>query len=166
MTGQMPEAKGIGCAGAAPGNEPLRRDDGTTLIELMIVIVLLGTMVATILGAVRVALRVSTLTGESAEVETFLVNIADIVANAAPACDYTATVEIELPDGWGATVDHTYLEIGGTAYDWLRGVGTHPACPTPTFDTGLVQKLAIQVTSSEHDVTRTLEVVKSELPAP
>jgi hypothetical protein len=81
------------------------------------------------------------------------------------ACDLSGPVEAAVErQGWPASsaqVEHMFLDATGA---WITDPGgTGTACPNGVFQTGLVQKVRITITSPERRVTRTLEVVKSDV---
>jgi prepilin-type N-terminal cleavage/methylation domain-containing protein len=151
--------------GRPRGRSARRRDGGFSLVEVVVTITLLGVVVAPILMAVTAGIRSSSLSLTAAEVETVLVNSVDRV-NRSPregvlACSLTGPVESAVEThGWprsSATVGHEYLDSSGV---WQSDV-SGSACPTGGFQNGLVQRFTITITSPEHNVSRTLQVVRS-----
>lgn len=123
----------------------------------------MGIVVAPILTAVAVSIRASSTSLTAAEVETLLINTIDRV-NRAPRSDDTACIltgpvnaAVET-HGWpgSATVGHEYLQAGVWTTD---PSGT--ACPGGFFNTTLVQRITVTITSPEHGVSRTLQVVRN-----
>jgi len=144
-----------------------KRDGGFSFVEIVITITLMGVVVAPILAAVAAGIRASSVSLIAAEVETVLINAVDRV-NRAPRtvgsafpCDLTAPVEavVELHD-WptsSATLGQEYLDPSSNV--WTSGAnGT--ACPVTGLTPGLVQRITITITSPEHDVSRSLQVVR------
>jgi type II secretory pathway pseudopilin PulG len=143
-----------------------RRDGGFSIVEIVITITLMGVVVVPILAAVVAGIRASSVSLAAAEVETVLVNAVDRV-NRAPRtvgqtfpCDLTAPVlaSVEV-HGWptsSTTVGHEYLDDDGVWQSDASGT----ACPGGVFKNGLVQRITVTVTSPEHDVSRSLQVVR------
>ena len=151
-------------AALEPHRLPRRRDGGFSIVEIVITITLMGVVVAPILTAVAVSIRASTVSVNAAEVETVLVNAVDRV-NRAPRtgdtkCDLTVLVRNAMvTHGWppsSATVGHEYLDLNGV---W-RSDASGTACPGGLLRPGLVQRITVKVTSPEHNVSRTLQVVR------
>ena len=144
------------------------RDNGFTFVEVVVTVVLMGVVLVPILASVRSTIRASAVSREAAQVETLLVNVVDRVnrAQRSPAlkCDLSspaiAAVETQGWDPGLATIEQWYLETDGT---WVQGSGASPACPTGGFRNGLVQKVTVSVSGPQHGVTRTIEVVKSDV---
>lgn len=151
--------------------EPDRRsrDRGVTLIEIIITIALIGIVVIPILSAVQVSIRSSSQARDAAELETLLVNTIDRI-NRANRGDYqcdlsgppTAAV---ITAGWPASqLVVTQEHLDTTTGDWVAG-----ACPVssitgnPTFQNGLVQRITLTLTHPDQQITRTLQVVKSDV---
>jgi hypothetical protein len=132
-----------------------------------VTITLMAVVVMPILEAVRSSVRASSVSVEAAEVETVLVNAVDRV-NRAPRendlkCVLTGPVVAAVEThGWpdsSATVGHEYLDSSGV---WQTDPGG-TACPAGVPQNGLVQRITITITSPEHSVTKSLQVVKSDV---
>ncbi len=146
-----------------------RRDGGFTFTETVVTVVLLGVVIVPILAAVRAAIRTSSVADAAAQVETVLVNAADRVQRApnvdTDACDFAAYAQAAaVSTGWDAStvsVRQQYLDAG----QWKEGPASGPACP----DTGnpadgrLAKRITITVSSPDDRVTRTIQVVKSDV---
>ena len=164
------------------GHWPYQRDPGVTFVEILITIVLMGTVVLGVLAATATLLRASKTSEDAARVETALVSAAERIERADRAtfdCDLSPLVVAAMRAEFGIdeTEARANLTIGQQWYqkehdEWI-GEGNslwHPngqACPVdaanqPEFQQGLVQKVVIEMTSPESGVTRTLEVVKSD----
>lgn len=143
-----------------------RRDAGSTFLEVLIAIVLLGTVVVGILAAMRAGVIASSTSREAAKVETALLNASDRVSRAPLKCvdgGYVPYVEAAIA-GWegagSATVTVKHLQ-----YDQEKGVFEEShwvagACPASGSQ---VQKVEITITGPDREVTRTIEVVKSKV---
>lgn len=140
--------------------------DGFSFVEIVVAVALMGLVIAPILAAVSGSIRSSSVARTAAEVETVLVNAVDRV-NRAPragfSCDLTSPVVAAVEThGWpasSATVGHEYLDAAGV---W-QSDPTGTACPGGVFHNGLVQRITVTITSPDNDVSRSLQVVKSEL---
>ena len=139
-----------------------QRDAGVTLIEIVISIVLLGTIVAAVLGAVQASIRSSSIAYTGAEVETVLLNASDRIARAPQRCEYEQYVDAAaLAEGWEVDATTVTVELlvanTGAASDWAP-----QTCPDDVepFD---VQRLTITATDPSGRLTRTLIVVKSDV---
>jgi len=140
-----------------------RRDGGMTFVETVVTVVLLGVVIVPILAAVRGAIRTSSVTEAAAQVETVLINAADKVQRAPnvgdDACDFSTYAEAAaIAQGWPAssvTVNHEHLDNLGT---WRSG-----ACPDGGDQANLAKRITITVSSPGHTVSRTIQVVKSDV---
>lgn len=148
---------------ATPG-----RDHGVTFIEILVAVVLIGTVVVGILAAMRTSIIVSANTREAAKVETALLNASDRVSRAPLKCaagGYDPFVEAAISTWAGsgsavATVMHLDYDADDGAFgpsSWVSG-----ACPTdPTAQR--VQKIEITITGPDGRVTRSIDVIKSKI---
>ena len=132
---------------------------GFATVEIVISIVLIGTLVASILTAVRVNVIASSVVQDAAGLETALLNAADRVDRATIRdCDYQNEVAGGAPDGFVITVVEEMLidnPTGNPATDWIPC-----AVPIQAFD---VERLTITATSENRQITRTMTVVKSDV---
>ncbi|WP_133867662.1 type IV pilus modification PilV family protein [Ilumatobacter fluminis] len=144
------------------------RDPGVTFIEILVAIVLIGTVIVGILAAMRTSIVVSANAQEAAKVETALLNASDRVSRAPLKCaaggyDPFVQAAIATWEGEGsavATVTHLSYDADGGAFapsSWIAG-----ACPTdPTAQR--VQRVEITITGPDGRVTRSIEVIKSKI---
>lgn len=136
-------------------------DRGFSFVEVVVTVVLLGVLVTAILTAVRASIRASSVSRTAAQVESVLLNAVDRV-NRAPRgdfpCDLSAPVVAAVEtQGWpaaNAVVAQEHLDAGS----WQAG-----ACPTDGFRQGLVQRISITITSADGEISRTIQVVKSDV---
>jgi prepilin-type N-terminal cleavage/methylation domain-containing protein len=142
---------------------------GFSLVEVVIAIALMGTVAVAALNAVTTSVRTSSTSRAAAEVETALVNAADRVNRAQKTCDYTIYAQAAVQtEGWpasAAVVTHEYYQPSGSpavAGQWLTGPVAAPACPGVLTDL-LVQKVTIRITNPEGNVSRSIQVVKSDV---
>lgn len=135
-----------------------RRDDGSTFIEIMVSIVLIGIVVIGILAAVRVNIKASSLIYDAADLETVLLNAADRIDRATIRdCHYENEVNAAAPDEtWTITVvEHQRLvadPTGDPDLDW-----ENCEFPLSAFD---VERVTVRVTSPNGEISRTMMVVK------
>lgn len=146
------------------------RDRGFSLVEVVITISLMGLITIPVMSAVMVSVRASATSRQAAQVETALVNAADRVNRAPVKCDYTVYAQAAVQtQGWApsaVSLTQSYYVPGATAAatgTWAQGPGTTPACAIATPTDGLVQKIRIVITSPDGQVTRSVEVVKSDV---
>ncbi|MEY2401028.1 MAG: hypothetical protein QOJ08_1139 [Ilumatobacteraceae bacterium] len=153
------------------------RDQGFSLVEIVMAIALMGTVVLAILNATFASVTASTSARESAEIQTVLQNAADRVNRADPGCDYSIFVQSAvLAKGWQASqasATYQYYEPG------IDALATHPgkwlpASPGPSRtdacgpkgDQGrpprLIQLVTIAITDTAGH-QRTMQVMKSDV---
>lgn len=141
-----------------------RPDSGSTLIEIIISVVLMGTVVAALVAAVLTMIGASSTVFEAARVETVLLNAADQIDRARQQCDYTEYVEAAATaQGWQPEqirVDGELLQsnTGDESIDW-----SVPDCSVTDVKAFDVQRLTITATDPSGSITRTLMVVKSSV---
>ena len=118
-------------------------DRGFSLVEIVIAIVLMGTVVVAVLNAVSTSVRASSVSRSAAQVETAVVNAADRVDRAPKRCDYTIYAQAAVQtEGWAAetaSVTHEYYVPGSDATvagTWQTGAPPVPPAvqgpPRPT----------------------------------
>jgi type II secretory pathway pseudopilin PulG len=145
-------------------------DAGFSIVEIVIAIVLMGTVVVAILNAVSTSINASSVSRSAAQVETAVVNAADRVNRAPKRCDYTIYAQAAVQtEGWDpdrAVVTHEYYVPGSDATvqgTWETGAAGSPGCPGPAPTDLLVQRVTISITSPDGKVRRNIEVVKSDV---
>jgi hypothetical protein len=121
---------------------------------------LVGIAIIPLMGASWVLVRSTAFNRSNTKVETVIANAADRVNRAAEGCDYTIYVEAAaLSQGWAqGQVSATYSYWDTNTGDWVAG-----ACPNGVRPDGLVQQVRITVTSPDGQVTRSMQVVKSDV---
>lgn len=144
-------------------------DRGFSVTEMVIAIVLMGTVMAALMTAVFTGIRASSTSRNAARVETAIVNAADRVNRAPKKCDYTIYAQAAVQtEGWpaeNAQVTHEYYIPGvdsSASGSWTPGPTSTPGCPAVATDL-LVQRVTITISSPERDVSRTIQVVKSDV---
>jgi predicted metal-dependent hydrolase len=141
-----------------------------SLVEVVISIVLMGTVVAAILNAVTTSIRMSSVSRDAAQVETVVVNAADRINRAPIRCDIDGYTEYAVAavrsQGWwtnegefaqAANVRHEFYDPTASP-PWREGV-----CPADDFGKRLIQRVSVTVTSPNESVSRTIQVVKSDV---
>lgn len=148
---------------AGPRSRRRGRDEGFSFVEVVITVVLVGVVVLPILSAVRASVQAASVSRTAAEVETVLINAADRVNRADRTkfkCDLSSPAQqaaIVQGGDWSASnISLAYQHWDGTQFV----VG---ACPTDGYRNGLVQLIDITVTDPDGYISRTLEVVKSDI---
>lgn len=151
------------------GTRAVARDGGFTLVEIIIAIVLLGTVVLAVLGAAQANIIASSHSRAAARVESVIVNVADRINRAPKSCDYTIYAQAAvMTEGWAAdrvTIQQSHYAYNGyhdgaVDSDWQSGACAVGITAPPEL---LVQKLSITVTDPDGKVTRTIELVKSDV---
>ncbi len=147
---------------------PAARDRGVSAVEVVIAIVLIGTVVVAALNAMFTSITASTTSRNAAQVETAIVNAADRVNRAGKTCDYTrfaaAAVQIEGWPNTSASVTQEYYVPGADptqAGTWVDGGG--PSCPAQEPELLVVQRVTIQIMHPDGSVSRSIQVVKSDV---
>lgn len=156
-----------------PGRRPrhgVRSDDGFTLVEVVITVVLLGTVIVAIMSSVIASITASSTSRSAARVETAIVNAADRINRAPKRCDYSiyakAAVQTEGWDPSRASVVQEYYVPGATAADagtWATGKPASPGCSADEPTDLLLQRVTLTITSPDGKVTRSIQVVKSDV---
>ncbi len=133
------------------------RDPGVTFVEVLVTIVLMGTVLIGILAAVRTSIQASSMAESAAEIETLLVNAVDRVNRADNTdCDFESEVGAAVETyGWPASsaqVVHEYLQPDGS---WSLVPGVID-CEDQ------IRRIRITLTHPDKDIVRRLEVVKGD----
>lgn len=170
------------------GQIPSERNDvGTTLVEVLVAIVLMGTIVVAVIGGIQGVIQASSSNNQQAAAEAVLVSASDRLR----AADYVPCPDVDgdyghLSDaaaatvGWGPnqvqiinieywdataggpTASGDFIEADGA---WASGnsLSTPSGCQSDINLTTsrTLQKLTIQVSSPDGSTVRTIEVVKS-----
>ncbi len=156
---------------APRGSSSAPRDEGFSLVEVVMAITLIAIVIIPIIEATFLSVKASSIARTVAEVDTTLQNAADRVTRAPTLCEYDSYVRAALiAKGWNpsqVTATYEHYEPGeslkaadGTPGQWVAGgcKGTPPK-RTPR----LIQKVTITVTSDQGSVQRTIEVVMSDV---
>lgn len=157
-------------------------DEGFSLVEVVITIVLIGIVVIPLMIASASSVTASSRTREAAETETVLQNAADRLNRAPAKCDYDLYVQAALKaKGWDpatVTTGYEYYQPGATVViqgTWQMGAcpgapapaaGTHIAGlggPGGTRSPMLLQRVTISVASPTGKVKQTIQVIKNDV---
>jgi len=139
------------------------RDAGFSLVEIILTIAVMSILIAPLMSAVVATVRSSRLSRNAAQVETVLQNAADRVNRAPVRCpDYLVYVQAAAQSiGWppdSASATYAHYDPTSVPDPWVPG-----ACVGPSPADLIVQRVTITVTSPDGQVTRTLQVVKSDV---
>lgn len=144
-----------------------RRDEGFSMVELVMTIVLIAIAIVPLMDATITSIRASTIAREAAEVETVLANAADRVNRAPTLCNYDIYAQAAaLSKGWQASsvsVTYQYYVPGASALASDPGTWASGACPGGSRTPRLIQLVTITISSPSEDVTRSVKVVKSDV---
>ena len=157
-----------------------RSDSGSSMIEVLIAVVLLGMVVAAVFGGLSLSIGLSSRTTSRAKSEALIASASDRLAAAAYiACPATSGPTSYLPTvqaaasavGWPAsTVQITKIEYwqptSASAGSWSSTSGLSAGeCSSPgsLTTTRTLQRLTLSVRSPDSRYTRTLEVVKTNV---
>ena len=139
-----------------------RRDAGVTLPEIIVSIVLIGTIVAALASSAIVVIRSSSTSYDIGQLTTMMRNASDKIDRAPQQCNYDAYVEAAATaTDWPASTVSASVEMltgsTGTTADW-----TPQSCLVDVgpFD---VQRITITGSTPDGRVTQTLTVVKSDV---
>ena len=141
------------------------RDNGFSLVEVVITITLMATVLMAIMNASLAGIKASSAATDVAQIETVLQNAADRVNRAPLKCDYGMYVSAAAQVAWGdpnlASASYKWYQPGADATatgQWNTG-----PCSTPGVAGKDVQLVTITVTSPNGRVTRSMQVVKSNV---
>lgn len=141
-------------------------DDGFSLVEIIITIVLMSTVLIAVLNASIAGIRASSVASDLAQIETVMQNAADRVNRAPQKCDYDQFVKA------AAQAAHWMPEQATATYMWYEpdADATAPgtwhsgaACSTPGVAGKDVQLVTITIVSPNGGASRSMQVVKSNV---
>ena len=144
------------------------RDEGFSLVEVVMTIVLMGMVLIPLMNAAITGVKASSTSRRVAELQTVLLNAADRVNRANVSCDYLVYVQAAAQTkGWPpeqATATYEYYEPGSSAAvpgTWHTYVPSE--CPGILPAQNPVQRVTITMTSPEASLSRSIQVVKSDV---
>ena len=155
------------------GDQRARRraahDGGFSLVEVVITITLIALVIIPIIQATMVGVKASSTARLVAEVDTTLQNAADRVTRAPALCAYEQYMRAALtakgwnPNNVSATYQHYEPGAALVVEDGPTGTWQPGACINNVRTSRLIQKVTITVTSDQESISRTIEVVKSDV---
>jgi len=135
-------------------------------VEVVVTVTIMAITMIPLMLAALMTVEASSATRTASRVETVLANAADRVNRAGESCaGYDVYVQAAaLAEGWeGDRATATYHYYSPANPTTIAGTWVNGTCPGLTRPDGLVQKVTITVISPDGKVTRTLEVVKSDV---
>ena len=160
-----------------PSMPSARPDRGTTLVEVLIAIMLTGTLIVAVIGAMRVVISTSSISNQQAGVEAVLGGAVDQLGGVTliPCPDLTGPNSYEqFAQSGAASVNWpsstTSIESirfwDPDASDWsdTNGIGSDD-CDTKVFlsTAKAMQRVRVRVPSPDASVTRTIDIVVTDL---
>lgn len=143
---------------------PGARDAGVTFVEILITVVLMGTVVIGILAATRTSIIASRTSEEAAQVQSALLAAAERVERAPrdqfPCESLRIPVENAAKLTFGVDDPTPYVEV--VTEHLMAGEWKPNACPSTGFQANLLQRLTITMTHPGSGLERTLEVIKGD----
>jgi type II secretory pathway pseudopilin PulG len=145
--------------------QPGAGDEGFSFVETVVTVVLLAMVIAPLMSAVIASIKVSSLSRTAAQAETAMINAADRINRADLACDYEGIAEAMVQyEGWPADSARVREEwynpqTNEWVYEGPAGNGCQFGEPTQTE----VQRVTVTITSPDNNITRTIQVVKSNV---
>ncbi|HEY7626465.1 MAG TPA: hypothetical protein VH761_05335 [Ilumatobacteraceae bacterium] len=148
------------------------RDEGFSLVEIIMTIVLMGMVLIPVMNAAITGVKASSTSRRVAELQTVLQNAADRVNRANVKCEgYLVYVQAAAQTkGWPptqASATYEWYEPGPTAAvagTWHSYDPTVPGvCPGALPAQNPVQRVTITMTSPEANISRSMQVVKSDV---
>jgi Tfp pilus assembly protein PilV len=144
-----------------------RRDEGVSIIETVVTVVLLAIVVVPVMSAVLVSVKVSTVSRSAAQAQTAMINAADRINRAPMSCDYTIYAKAAVQtQGWNADMASVKQEYyNAQTNSWVEDPPGDPCpgAPGATTTEDLVQKVTIVITTPDSQISRTIQVVKSNV---
>ncbi len=161
------EARPPSVSARGVSSEPERdeADRGFSLIDIVCSISLIGIVMIPMINSTFTAVAASSTARQVAEIETVLQNAADRVNRAPTACDYAIYIEAAAQskdwDPSRATATYQYYVPGASAT--VNGTWAPGGCPNDVRTAGLVQLVTITIINDTGAITRTINVVKSDV---
>ncbi|MEY2566188.1 MAG: hypothetical protein QOE35_717 [Actinomycetota bacterium] len=127
------------------------REHGSTLVELLVTIVIIGIAFAVIVGGMTTSIFASDVHRQQASAETVMRQFAETV-KAATYVDCASNYAYSPPTGFAATVSTIFYGSG----DSMSFPSPQPSCPP---DPGL-QRVSLRVAATNGRDSETLDIVK------
>jgi len=139
------------------------RDAGFSLVEMVVTVSLMGIAMIPLMLAAWTLVKNTSFNRSSTKVATVLANAADRVNRAFGTCvGYDQFLDASVgTSGAKVTAEYYWFEPGATASapgTWRAGI-----CPGDSYDDAVVQRIDISVMSSDGNVRRSMQVVKSRI---
>jgi Tfp pilus assembly protein PilV len=139
---------------------PVRNEAGTTLVEVLMTVAILGIGIVAVVGAMGTSIIGTDHHRKQAQAHTVLLSAVDAVksqtANPYQPCattgTYAATSGVTLPAGWAAS----YVTVQSVTY-WDGGTGFSASCPSPDSK---LQLIDVRVATPDGRATESVAVVK------
>ncbi len=152
-----------------------QRDDGYTLVEMLVAIVLMGSIVLSIMGGMWAVVRASRQNDERAKVGAVLGSAGDGISNyryiACPEIDQgyeefgqKAAASVGWPLSSVAIIDYQYWNPDTESWDdnnSIQGADCNELIGLTTSKT--LQKLTIRATSPSGGYSSTIDIVKADI---
>ncbi len=144
---------------------PATCDRGYSFVETVVTVVLIAIVIVPVMSSVIASVKVSTLSRSAAQAETAMINAADRINRAPLACDYTLYAQAAVQtEGWSPDRARVHQEwYDAQANDWVDEGPSGDGCQFAAVTDDLVQKVTIVITTPDSQISRTIEVVKSNV---
>jgi type II secretory pathway pseudopilin PulG len=146
--------------------EPAARDEGFSFTEILMTVILMGTVLMAVMNASISGIRSSSTAAFASQVETVLQNAADRVNRAPQSCTYSSFVRAAAQsvhwNGDLVTATYNWYEPGSAANVQGTWGGDGSTACNPANPGNNLQLISITVTSPDGKVTRELKVVKDD----
>ncbi|MEW6154328.1 MAG: type II secretion system protein [Actinomycetota bacterium] len=137
------------------------REAGTTLVEVVVAVAILGIAITTIVGGMGTSIIASDHHLKQSQAHTVLVSavgaVKDATANPYQSCADASTYDpaagVALPGGWTAAA------VAVTGVDHWDGSAFSPSCPAPD---GRLQLVTVTVTTPDSRATESVSFVKRD----
>ena len=156
--------------GPAPRPRPSRSsrhraDRGYSLVEIVVAITLLGMVIIPVLAAVKTSIQVSSVANAAAKAETAMINAADRINRAPLSCNYTLYAQASVQtEGWPASAASVRQEwYDAQTNAWVDEGPTGDGCPFANVTEDLVQRVTVDINVPNSDISRRIQVVKSNV---
>ena len=143
------------------------RDEGFSVVEVVFTITLIALVIVPLLDATLSSIKASSTSAAVVEIDSVLQDAADRVTRAPTLCNYDTYVTAALKTrGWSTslvTASYQHYAPGATAKASTPGTWIDGACENDQRTARLIQMVSITVTSKSGAVSRSIQVVKSDV---